>query len=119
MKPATKTSFRLLTGLLVLLATFAFSLSTANAGIKSGYNDPSTTVTDTEIADLLEYYSLEEEALEIENIYIKIYSGDDNLIFSTKVCQKDYECDERLNNFINQSDFITEIDNTRIYILNQ
>jgi len=119
MKPATKTSFRLLTGLLVLLATFAFTLSAANAGINTGSYDPSTTVTDTEIADLLDYYSLEEEAVEIENIYIKIFGRDDNLIYSTKVCQKDYECDERLNNFINQSDFITEIDNTRIYVLNQ
>jgi hypothetical protein len=102
-----------------LLATFAFTLSAANAGINSGYNDPSTTVTENEIADLLDYYSLDEEAVEIDNIYIKIYNGDENLIYSTKVCQKDYECDERLNNFINQSDFITEIDNTRIYILNQ
>lgn len=118
MKLATKTPLRLLTGLLVLLATLAFTHSPASAGNETGIYDPLSTVTELEIADLLSYYDIEEE-VEVKNIQIKIYSISDNLVFSAEVCQKEYDCDERLNNFINQSDFITEVDNTRIYILNQ
>ena len=48
---------------------------------------------------------------------IDLSDKQNELIFSTKVCQKDYDCDERINRMINESDFITEIGNTKIYYL--
>ena len=118
MKPATKTSFSLLTGLLVLLASLTFSNTNASAGITTGSSIQPYTVTGQEINALLSFYGLDNDT-KIYNIKIKIFGMNDELIYSAQVCQGIYDCDERLNQMLNQSDFITEVDNTRIYILNQ
>ena len=114
----TKTSIRLLTGLLILLATLAFSINTASAGIPTGSSILPYTITEQEFNDLLSFANADED-VKIENVKIKIYGNDDDLIYSANVCHSAYNCDERLNRLINQSDFITEIDNTRIYFLIQ
>ena len=116
MNPAKKTFSALFTGLLVLLATLAVPF-TASAGETSGSPVRPNDVSEHDTNALLEIYSLEDKA-EVKNITIKIYNADDNLIYSTEVCQKDYDCDDRLIRFINQSDFIMEVDNTKIYYLN-
>ena len=123
MKTAKKTSLSLLTGLLVLIATFASSFNNASAGIPTEnsvlpYAILPYTITDKEINELLSFASIDRE-VKIENIKIKIYGDNDDLVYSSNVCHNSYNCDDRLNQLINQSDFITEIDNTRIYILNQ
>ena len=122
MKTAKKTSVSLLTGLLVLIATLATSFNSASAGIPTGSAIlPSIlpySITEHEINDLLLFASIDRE-VEIENIKIKIFGNNDDLVYSSIVCQSIYKCDERLNQLINQSDFITEVDNVRIYILNQ
>jgi hypothetical protein len=127
MKTAKKTSLSLLTGLLVLLATLATPITSASAGnhsgnistgIHSGNLILPTTLSDDELTELLHFASLEVE-LSFENIEVKIYGNNDDLIYSSTVCPIANKCDERLNQLINQSDFITEVDHTRIYILNQ
>lgn len=123
MKTTKKTSLSLLTGLLVLIATLATSFNHASAGIPTGnsilpYSILPYSITDQEYNDLLSFASIDKD-VKIENIKIKIYTDNDELIYSSTVCQSTFNCDERLNQFINQSDFITEVDNTRIYILNQ
>lgn len=118
MNPAKKTFGALFSGLFVLLATLALPFNIASAGELTGNSIHPANVSELETKALLEIYGLEDE-VEVNNITIKIYNADDNLIYSTEVCQKDYDCDDRLINFINQSDFITEVDNTRIYYLDQ
>ena len=118
MKPANRTSLSLLSGLLILLTSLAFSITTASAGITSGNSIMPSTITSEEISELLSLYRIDEE-VKIENIEIKIFGQNDELVYSATVCHNIYECDERLNQFINQSDFITEVDGTKIYILKQ
>ena len=118
MKNINKTTLVLLTGLLVFLTSITLSLPEANAGIVTNNDSRHDNISETEINALLKYYSLEDE-IPIKNIVVKIYDMNDNLVFSDKVCQNLSECDERLNHLINQSDFLTEIDNTKIYVLNQ
>jgi hypothetical protein len=123
MKTAKKTSVGLVTGFLVLIATLATSFNSASAGIATGssilpYSTLPYLITEQEVNDLLTFASIDRE-VEIENIKIKIFGNNDDLVYSSIVCQSIYKCDERLNQLINQSDFITEVDNVRIYILNQ
>jgi len=118
MKTAKKTSVGLLIGLLVLIATLATSFNSASAGISTGSSILPYSITEQEINDLLLFAGLDKE-VEVENIKIKIFGNNDDLVYSSIVCQSIYKCDERLNQLINQSDFITEVDNVRIYILNQ
>jgi hypothetical protein len=89
-----------------------------SAGTIAGSSSLPYIVTQHEINALLSYYSLDRR-IDINNIKIKIYGTNDELVYSAKVCQNVYECDERLNLLINQSDFVTEVDGTKIYILNQ
>ena len=118
MKTAKKKSLSLLTGLLVLLSSLAFSINNASAGIPTGISILAFTVTEQEFNELLSYASIDED-VSVEKIKIKIYGSNDDLIYSADVCHSAYKCDDRLNQLINQSDFITEVDNIRIYILNQ
>ena len=118
MNTAVRTTRSLRTGLLVLLATLTLSFTTVSAGTISGSSSLPYIVTQHEINTLLSHYFIDNR-IEIHNITIKIYGANDELVYSAKVCQNVYECDERLNLLINQSDFITEVDDTKIYILNQ
>ena len=118
MNTALRTSRSLTTRLLVLLTTLTFSFSLVSAGTITGSSSLPFTVTQHEINALLSQYSIDDK-LEINNVKIKIYGNNDELIYSAKVCHNVYECDERLNLLINQSDFVTEVDDTKIYILNQ
>jgi len=118
MNTAVNKTRSLSTWLLVLLTTLSFSFTTVSAGNLSGSSLLPYTVTQHEINALLSYYSLDNR-IEINNIKIKIFGKNDELVYSAKVCQNMYECDERLNLLLNQSDFITEVDDTKIYILNQ
>ena len=118
MNHTRKTISNLFLGLTVLLATFAIPITGATAGEPTGNSIQPINISEEDSDALLEYYRLEGE-VEVENITIKIYNNNDELIYSTEVCQKEYDCDERLIRMINDSDFITEIDNTRIYFLDQ
>ncbi len=118
MYTVVRTTRSLSLGLLVLLASLTFTSTSVSAGSLSGSSSLPFTVTQHEIDALLSYYSLD-NSIKINNIKIKIYGDNDELVYSAKVCQFVYECDERLNLLINQSDFVTEIDGTKIYILNQ
>ena len=118
MKTAKKTSLSLLTGLLVLIAILASSFNNASVGMPTDNSILPYSITDQELNALLSFASIDRE-VKIENVKIKIFGSNDDLIYSSNVCQSTYNCDERLNQFINQSDFITEVDNVRIYILNQ
>jgi hypothetical protein len=118
MKKAKKTSFSLLTGLLVLIAIIASSFNNASAGTPTDNSLLPYPITDQELNSLLTFASIDRE-VKIENVKIKIFGNNDDLVYSSSVCQSTYNCDERLNQLINQSDFITEVDNVRIYILNQ
>ncbi len=119
MKTAKKTISRLLSGIFVLLATLAFSIPTASAGNEAGTSEDLNKISEKEISTLLTAYDIFDENIKIQNITVKIYSTDDNLVYSAEVCQQEFDCDKRLNFLINQSDFLTEIDNTRIYMLNK
>jgi hypothetical protein len=118
MNTAKKTSLSLLTGLLVLIATLATPISNASASDSTGNSMLPYIITEQEINELLSFASIDNE-VKIENVKIKIFGSNDDLVYSSKVCHSTFNCDERLNQLINQSDFITEVDNTRIYILNQ
>ena len=118
MNTANKTSISLLTGLLVFLASLALPINNASAGMPTDNSILPYTVTEQEMNELLAFASIDEDN-KIENIKIKIYGSNDELIYSAKVCHTVYNCDDRLNQLINQSDFITEVDNIRIYILSQ
>jgi hypothetical protein len=118
MKNINKTTLVLLTGLLIFLTSVTVAFIPANASIISNNDSGYHHISETEINALLSLYSIDEE-IPINNIIVKIFDKNDNLIFSDKVCQNLSECDERLNHLINQSDFLTEVDNTKIYILNQ
>ena len=118
MKFHNKTPRSLRAGILVLLISFAFSITNTQAGIVSDSASVPFTVTAQEISALLTQYRLEDE-IKIKHIQINIFNKKDELIYSEKVCFKTFESDKKLNHRINQSDFITEIDNTRIYITNQ
>lgn len=109
----------LVLGLSVLLATLATPTYAAGAGLLTSEDVLPTTVSEDESEALLKEYKLDELVESIDNITVKIYNNNDDLIFSTEVCQRDFECDDRINRMINQSDFITEVDNTRIYYLDQ
>ena len=115
MKNIKTTTLVLLTGLMVLLTSVAIPTAKANA---SNTESIHYKISDTEISALLTYYSITDE-VPLKNTTVKIFDKNDNLIFSDRVCPNLSECDERLNHFINQSDFLIEVDNTKIYILNQ
>lgn len=118
MNHAKRTFGSLFLGLTVLLATLATPIYAVSAGDPPGEKILPKTISEQESEALLTLYSLE-EAVEVKNITVKIYNANDELIYSTEVCQRDFECDDRINRMINQSDFITEFDNTRIYYLGQ
>ena len=115
MKNIKTTTLVLLTGLMVLLTSVTIPTAKANV---SNTEPIHYNISDTEISTLLTYYSIADE-VPLKNTTVKIFDKNDNLIFSDRVCQNLSECDERLNHFINQSDFLIEVDNTKIYILNQ
>ena len=119
MNHAKRTLASLILGLTVLLATLATPIYAASAGTTTGEKVLPTTVSEEESESLLKEYQLEDMVETSNNITVKIYNNNDDLIFSTKVCQRDFECDDRINRMINQSDFITEVDKTRIYYLDQ
>lgn len=116
MNHAKKTLSVFITVLTVLLATLATPFYTASAGNPAGEKVLPTTLSEEESASLIKLYQLSDE-VEVKNITVKIYNNNDELIYSVEVCKNDFECDERINQIINNSDFITEIDNTRIYYL--
>jgi len=116
MKIAHLRSSSLLLGLTVLLTTLSLRSTNASAGNISGGHSLIFSISESDVTNLLSFYSIEEET-EAEKIKIKIYNKKDELIYSTNVCPSLDECDDRLNQFINQSDFITEVDNIKIYIL--
>jgi hypothetical protein len=118
MKLTSKTSRSPSARFLALLLILAFSNTMAGATITTGTSFLPYTVTDQEVAALLAHYNPDEK-MEIKNIKIKFYDKNDELVYSAKVCQQALNCDERLNQLINQSDFITEVDDTRIYLLKQ
>jgi len=109
-------SASLLLGLTVLLTSLSLKSTNASASNISGNHPIIFSISDSDIKNLLNFYDFEEETAS-ENIMVKIYNKNDDLIYSTKVCPNLDECDDRLNQFINQSDFITEVDNIQIYIL--
>ncbi len=104
-------------GLLVLFTSLTLATTKLSAGTLTGNHSLPYSISKIEIDKLLAFYSIEED-IKIENVKVKIFDKNDELIYSTQVCPSLNECDERLNQFINQSDFITEVDNTKIYILN-
>lgn len=116
MNHAKKTRFSLMLGLTVLLATLAAPIYAVSAGNPTGEKILPATVSEDETQALIELYGLEDE-VEVKNITVKIYNNNDELIYSVEACLNDLECDERINHLINDSNFITEIDNTRIYYL--
>jgi hypothetical protein len=118
MNHAKRTLSSLLLGLTVLLATLAIPLNPASAGTPTGEKILPNTVSDQDAEALIKLYGMEDE-VEVKNITVKIYNNNDELIYSVEVCLNDFECDERINRIINDSDFITEVDNTRIYYLDQ
>jgi len=118
MNHAKKTFNSLFIGLTVLLATLVLPVSDASAGNTTGNTILPEALSEEESQTLLEIYSLDEEVV-VEQLTIKIYDSNDELIYSAKVCPMEYDCDERLNRMINDSDFITEVDDTRIYYLAQ
>jgi hypothetical protein len=118
MKTTKNTSPGLVIWLLVLLTTLSFSIKAASASYLSKNSEPTSIASEKDIKDLLVFAQIDED-VEIVNIYIKIYDLNDELIYSDEVCHNEYNCDDRLNQLLNQSDFITEIDNIKIYILNQ
>lgn len=118
MKTATKLLRSLLIGLFVLLATLAFNFNYASAGTPTGSPDTTYRISEQEISSLLNYYTLDDE-WEVKNIALKFYTQNAELVFSAQGCLKELDCDERINHLVNQSDFITEVDNTRIYFITQ
>ena len=116
MKSLHKISFSLILSFFVLLATVAFPIKNANAETIIDGAILSNMFTEEEINELLAHYPIENE-VEILRVKIKIYNNNHELVYSTTVCSKEYDCNERLNLFISQSDFVTEVDNIRIYFL--
>ena len=118
MNHAKRTISSLILGLTVLLATLATPLLAASAGNPTGEEILPNTLSEQEAAALIKLYDVEDE-VEVPNITVKIYNNNDELIYSIELCQNDFECDERVNQMVNNSDFVTEVDNTRIYYLDE
>ena len=118
MNHAKRTFSSLLIGLTVLFATLAMPFYAASAGEPVGKEILPNTVSEQEAEELIKLYELVNE-VEVKNITVKIYNNNDELIYSVEVCKNDFECDERINQIVNDSDFVTEVDNTRIYYLDQ
>ena len=105
MNHAKRTLSSLFLGLTVLLATLAVPFNVASAGITTGEEILPNNMSEQEAKALIKLYSLDEE-VEVSNITVKIYNANDELIYSVEVCQNDFECDERINQIVNDSDFI-------------
>jgi hypothetical protein len=118
MKSTKKTSRGLVPWLLVLLTALSFSIKAVSASYSDRNSETTSIVTEKDINDLLAFAKIDDDIV-IQNINIKIYDLNDELIYAAEVCYNEYNCDDRLNQLLNQSDFITEIDNTKIYILSQ
>ena len=120
MKTHNKIRTLLLTGLFALSLTFSSFSAPGNPACHPQHDGHCPILTEGEVATLLAHYqAFDEETITSKNITITFYDENFELVFSATVCPKDYECDARINQLINQSDFITEIDDTVIFILNQ
>ena len=74
------------------------------------------TITQEEIDNLLEIYKPPVPPSHT-HLNVKIYNEHDHLIYSDKVELSKIDTDLRLSALLNGSDYITEIDNTKIYKL--
>jgi len=115
-------AFLLATALLLVAFTLPGIASTTNTNssdsIYTHDKAKHQTITQQEANSMLAYYAIGNQ-VKIKHYKVKIYSSNNELVYSASVCKHDFECDERLNLLINQSDFITEVDDTRIYFLRQ
>gem|GEM_PF-5639517 len=98
-----------------LLFTSAFALPNKDNGTEPKKAPDTTIISTDEIDQLLATYNAKIVPPSTA-VLIKIYSENDHLIFSLKVNRCDLEKDVRLQSLLDQAYYITEIDDTRIYI---
>lgn len=101
------------------IGVLALSLS---PGLVAKNTDPGTEenkeykISQKEINDLLEIYK--PEVIEPNTVInIKIYDQFDQLMYSDKVAVNQVPGDIRLNALLDKSDFLMDLDNTKIYKL--
>lgn len=116
MKTTNRTTKGLLIGIIVFLAAVAAPNLAANANPILSNAIYKYMPTEAEISELLAYYGVEELQM-AQFVKVQVFNNHLDLVYSDTMCQNDYECDKRLNILLNQSDFITEIDNKKIYML--
>ena len=116
MKTVNSTLKGLLLGIIVFLASVTLPNLSATANPVLSNSIANYMPTDSEISELLAYYSVEELQV-AQFIKVQVFNNNLDLIYTDTMCQNDYECDQRLNLMLNQSDFITEVDNKKIYML--
>ncbi len=120
MKTSNKPRTLFATGLLVALLMVVPAVSRAGTcgDPQRTAGNSQATITDDKDQDLATPYPVfAEDLVLVKNITIQFYDTNLELVYSDTVCPQDYDCDERLNQLINQSDFITEVDGTMIFIL--
>ena len=103
------------------LSIFITSLVPSMVMAGPGSNDDKKNVTvegisSQEIENLLETYKVEEIAI-ADYKTVKIFDNNDNLVYSEKVYVCRFDEDARLLALLEQSDFLTEVNNVKIYKL--
>ena len=116
MKTANRKLKGLLLGVIVFLVSATIPNLTANANPILGKSLFSYMPTESEISELLAHYGVEEFQM-AQFIKVQVFNNNLDVIYTETMCQDDYECDKKLNLLLNQSDFITEVDNKKIYML--
>ena len=115
MKSLLKKRTALLLGLGVLTTAISPAIAAVNMDPENG-KIKVATITQEEIDNLLEIYKPQVQSSHT-HLNVKIYNEHDHLIYSDKVELSKIDTDLRLSALLNGSDYITEIDNTKIYKL--
>jgi len=79
-------------------------------------NLDSSVISIGELENLLSIYSIP-HVKPSPVTFVKIFDTDDQLIFSTKISKAEFPKDLRLQRLLDQSYFLTEVDDTKLYIL--
>ena len=119
MKTAINKVGAALIGLSILVTSLAPSM--AIAGPRNEDKKKNATVegiSNQEIENLLEVYKVEETSISSYKT-VKIFDNNDNLIYSEEVYVCRFDEDARLLALLEQSDFLTEVDDVKYYKLDQ
>lgn len=117
MKTTLKKAGAALLGLSLLISSLAPPVAMAASDNEDEKKNVTVEgISSQEIENLLETYKVEEIAI-ADYKTVKIFDNNDNLVYSEKVYVCRFDEDARLLALLEQSDFLTEVNNVKIYKL--